>query len=154
MGSTNETFNQSYSNDFDSSEAPTFLGCFKHPVPRNQEASNNHMHSCSPAGRLESHQRSFGIETPFQMQKTKALSWLFPECVRRVEKQSTKAGRFFFLGGGTCSGNTRGKAWDLTRLAHQISAAWPCHGWDSSRWLPAQEKIPTSLREEWTMRPL
>ena len=33
IGSTNETFNQSYSNDFDSSEAPTFLGCFKLPVP-------------------------------------------------------------------------------------------------------------------------
>ena len=33
IGSTNETFNQSYSNDFDSSEAPTFLGCFKIPVP-------------------------------------------------------------------------------------------------------------------------
>ena len=32
IGSTNETFNQSYSNDFDSSEAPTFLGCFKIPV--------------------------------------------------------------------------------------------------------------------------
>ena len=32
-GSTNETFNQSYSNDFDSTEAPTFLGCFKLPVP-------------------------------------------------------------------------------------------------------------------------
>ena len=32
IGSTNETFNQSYSNDFDSSEAPTFLGCFKLPV--------------------------------------------------------------------------------------------------------------------------
>ena len=32
IDSTNETFNQSYSNDFDSSEAPTFLGCFKHPV--------------------------------------------------------------------------------------------------------------------------
>ena len=29
----NETFNQSYSKDFDSSEAPTFLGCFKLPVP-------------------------------------------------------------------------------------------------------------------------
>ena len=28
-----KTFNQSYSNDFDSSEAPTFLGCFKLPVP-------------------------------------------------------------------------------------------------------------------------
>ena len=33
IGSTNETFNESYSNDFDSSEAPTFLGCFKLPVP-------------------------------------------------------------------------------------------------------------------------
>ena len=33
IGSTNETLNQSYSNDFDSSEAPTFLGCFKLPVP-------------------------------------------------------------------------------------------------------------------------
>ena len=33
IGSTNATFNQSYSNDFDSLEAPTFLGCFKLPVP-------------------------------------------------------------------------------------------------------------------------
>ena len=33
IGSTNETFNQSFSKDFDSSEAPTFLGCFKLPVP-------------------------------------------------------------------------------------------------------------------------
>ena len=33
IGSTNETFNQSSSKDFDSSEAPTFLGCFKLPVP-------------------------------------------------------------------------------------------------------------------------
>ena len=33
IGSTNETLNQSYSNDFDSSEAPTFLGCFNLPVP-------------------------------------------------------------------------------------------------------------------------
>ena len=65
IGSTNETFNQSYSNDFDSSEAPTFLGCFKLPVPPAVgEASNNHMRSCmSPAGRLESHQRGFWIET-------------------------------------------------------------------------------------------
>ena len=65
IGSTNETLNQSYSNDFDSSEAPTFLGCFKLPVPPAVgEASNNHMRSCmSPAGRLESHQRGFWIET-------------------------------------------------------------------------------------------
>ena len=47
------------------------------------------MRSCkSPAGRLESHQRGFGIETLFQMQKTKAPNWLFPENIRRVEKQA------------------------------------------------------------------
>ena len=47
------------------------------------------MRSCrSPAGRLESHQRGFWIETLFQMQKTKALNWLFPENVGRVEKQA------------------------------------------------------------------
>ena len=65
IGSTNETLNQSYSNDFDSSEAPKFLGCFKLPVPLAvREAVNNHMCSCkSPAGRLESHQRGFWIET-------------------------------------------------------------------------------------------
>ena len=33
IGSTNETLNQSYSNDFDSLGAPTFLGCFELPVP-------------------------------------------------------------------------------------------------------------------------
>ena len=33
IGSTNETLNQSYSNDFDSLEAPKFLGCFKLSVP-------------------------------------------------------------------------------------------------------------------------
>ena len=33
IGSTKETFNQSYSNEFDSLEAPTFLGRFKPPVP-------------------------------------------------------------------------------------------------------------------------
>ena len=33
IGSTNETLNQSYSNDFDSLEAPTFLGWFKLPMP-------------------------------------------------------------------------------------------------------------------------
>ena len=61
------------------------------------------MRSCrSPAGRLKSHQRGFWIETPFQMQKTKALRWLFP-------------GRHILILGGTRSGNTRGKTWDLTQ---------------------------------------
>ena len=71
------------------------------------------MRSCtSPAGRLESHQRGFGIETPFQMQKTKALDWVFSrEC-----QKSGKAGRFLFLEGG-CSGNSRVESWGLISLA-------------------------------------
>ena len=60
IGSTNETLNQSYSNDFVSSEAPTFLGCFKPPVPL--AVGKPQAIACaavSPAGRLESHQRGF-----------------------------------------------------------------------------------------------
>ena len=61
IGSTNEILNQSYSNDFDSSEAPTFLDVLSF---RCLSLSNNHMRSCkSPVGRLESHQRGFWIET-------------------------------------------------------------------------------------------
>ena len=47
-------------NDFDSSEAPTFLGCFKPPVPL--AVGKPQAIACaavSPAGRLESHQRGF-----------------------------------------------------------------------------------------------
>ena len=46
------------------------------------------------------------------MQKTKALIWLFPENIRRVEKQANSN----FFGGG-CSGNSRGKTWGLISLA-------------------------------------
>ena len=64
VGSTNETLNQSYSNDFDSWEAPTFLGCFELPVPLAVGRLQTIMCSCkSPIGRLESHQRGFWIET-------------------------------------------------------------------------------------------
>ena len=33
IGATNETLNQSYSSDFDSLKAPTFLGCLEFLVP-------------------------------------------------------------------------------------------------------------------------
>ena len=68
IGSTNETFNQSYSNDFDSSEAPTFLGCFKLPVPL--AVGRLQTITCAAvrvrtdlSGGLESHQKGFWIET-------------------------------------------------------------------------------------------
>ena len=96
------------------------------------------MHSCtSPAGRLKSHQRGFWIETPFQMQKTKALRWLFPECVRRVEKYNTIRQAYSYFWGVHAQEIPGGKPEIWLDLAHQISAAWPCHRWDSSRWLPA-----------------
>ena len=68
IGSTNETLNQYYSNDFDSSEAPTFLGCFKLPVPlvvgRPQTITCAAVRvQTNLSGRLESHQRGFWIET-------------------------------------------------------------------------------------------
>ena len=68
IGSTNETLNQSYFNDFDSSEAPTFLGHFKLPVPL--AVGRPQTITCAAvrvrinlSGRLESHQRGFWIET-------------------------------------------------------------------------------------------
>ena len=93
----NETFNQSYSKDFDSSEAPTFLGCFKLPVP--PAVRRPQKITCEALGRLKSHQSGIWIETPFQMQKTKALRWLFPECVRRVEKCNTIRQAYSYFGG-------------------------------------------------------
>ena len=96
------------------------------------------MSSCtSPAGRLESHQRGFWIETLFQMQKTKALNWLFPGNVRRVEKQAHS-----YFGVVHAQEMPGGKPEIWLDLAHQISAAWPCHGWDFLRWLLAD--LPTS----------
>ena len=64
IGSTNETLNQSYSNDFDSL-SPYIPRMFEASCASLcQEATKNHMRSCtSPAGRLESHQRGFWIET-------------------------------------------------------------------------------------------
>ena len=68
IGSTNETLNQSYSNDFDSLEAPTFLGCFKLPVPLTVRRPQTV--TCAAvrvrinlSGGLESHQRGFWIKT-------------------------------------------------------------------------------------------
>ena len=49
------------------------------------------------------------------MQKTKALNWLFPENVRRVEKQSKKPADFCW---GTCLGISRGVPEVWAQLAY------------------------------------
>ena len=46
------------------------------------------------------------------------------------------------LGGGW-SENSRGNPWSLItslRFA-RLPSSWPCHGWDSSRWLPANSDL-------------
>ena len=68
IGSTNETLNQYYSNDFDSLEGLTFLGCFKLPVPlvvgRPQTITCIAVRvQINLSDRLESHQRGFWVET-------------------------------------------------------------------------------------------
>ena len=57
----------------------------------------------------------FWIETLFQMQRTNALNWLFPEKVRRVKKQSTKTGRFLL---GYMLKNFQRGPWVWARLAY------------------------------------
>ena len=69
------------------------------------------------------------------MQKTKALSWLFPENIRRVGKQVDS----YFWGGG-CSGNSRGNPWSLIMSLRfvRLPSTWPCHRRDFSCWPPTQ----------------
>ena len=71
----NETFNQSYYKNFDSSEAPAFLGYFKLPVPpavRRPQTITSAAVRVLQAGYKAI--RGFWIETLFQMQKTNALN--------------------------------------------------------------------------------
>ena len=56
-------------------------------------------------------------------------------CQESGKVQYNKAGIFLFLG-VHAQEIPGGKPEIWLDLAHQISAAWPCHGWDSSRWLP------------------
>ena len=41
-----------------------------------------------PVRQVREPSEGFELKHPFQMQKTKALIWLFPENIRRVEKQA------------------------------------------------------------------
>ena len=89
-------------------------------------------------GKLESNQRGFNWNIPFKCRRLKPWVDFFPENIRRVEKQSTKAGRFLFFCWGTCSGNARGNSEVWSRpCVCQLPSSWPCHRQDSSHWLPA-----------------
>ena len=105
------------SNDFDSSEARTFLGCFKLPVP--PAVRRPQTITCAAAGRLESHQRGFWIETlvlrpgdllskSSNFFQKKVVGGHHPVNDRRVGgKHNTVKQADSGLGGG-CSGNTGG----------------------------------------------
>ena len=93
----NETFNQSYSKDSDFSEAPAFLGCFKLPVPpvvRRPQTITRAAVRVLQAG-WKAIRGVFGLKHSFKCRRLKPSPELtFPKNVRRVEKQSTKTGRF------------------------------------------------------------
>ena len=71
IDSTNETYNQSYSKDFDSSEAPTFLGGFKLPVPPavRRPQTNTLAESCRQARKPS--EGFFGLKHSFKCRRLK-----------------------------------------------------------------------------------
>ena len=70
----NETFNQSYSKDFDSSEAPAFLGSLKLPVPPAVRRPQTITSAAVSYRQARKKSEGFWIETLFQMQKTNGLN--------------------------------------------------------------------------------
>ena len=116
-----------------------------------QEATKNHMRSCtSPAGRLESHQRGFRIETLILcpgdlLSKSSKLSFFQKNVVgvqppvndRRVGgKHNTVKQADSGLGGWMLRKFQGGNPWSLITSLHfvRLPSAWPCHGRDSSPW--------------------
>ena len=111
------------------------------------------MHSCtSLAGRLESHQRGFWIGTlvlcPGDLlskssnffQKKVGVGWgQSPVNDRRVGGKHNTVKQADSGLGGWMLRNFQGESLKpITSLRFvRLPSAWPCHGWDSSRWLPA-----------------
>ena len=107
---------------------------------RGQEATNNHMHSYkSPAGRLESHQRGFWIETLLWcpgdlLSKSSKLTFSKkrwwgdspPVNVRRVGGKHNTVKQADSGFGGRCSRKSRGtpEAWSRLCIC-QASSSWP-----------------------------
>ena len=87
-------------------------------------------------GRLESYQRGVNWNIPFKCRRLKPWVDFFQRILEKWKSRAQKPADSYFWGGG-CSGNSRGKTWGLISLAIRALAAWPCHGWNSSRWLLA-----------------
>ena len=119
------------------------------------------MRSCTtPAGRPESHQRGCWIEAlelcPGDLlSKSSNFSrkrwWGGQPSVndRRVGGKHNTIKQTLVLW-GRCSGNSRGNPWSLITSLHfvRLPSAWPCHGWDSSRWPPAHNGVITHLEPD------
>ena len=99
IGSTNETFNQSYSNDFDSSEASTFLGCFKLPVPPavRRPQTNTLAESCRQARKPS--EGFFGLKHSFKCRRLKPGIDFFQKMSEEWKSRAQKLADFCW---GTC----------------------------------------------------
>ena len=80
------------------------------------------------------------------MQKTKALSWLFSREYQKSGKAEYKSWQIFvFFLLGYMLRKFQGDPWSLiTPCICQLPSSWPCHGWDSSHWLPADYSLLSS----------
>ena len=79
------------------------------------------------------------------MQKTKALSWLFSREYQKSGKAEYKSWQIFVFLLGYMLRKFQGDPWSLiTTFVCQLPSSWPCHGWDSSHWLPADYSLLSS----------
>ena len=103
----------------------------------------------SPAGRLESHQRGFWIETlvlcpgnllskSSNFFQKKVVGGQPPVNDRRVGGKHNTVKQADSGLGGWMLRNFQGESLKPNTSLHfvMLPSAWPCHGWDSSRWLP------------------
>ena len=75
----------------------------------------------------------FNWNIPFKCRRLKPWFDFFQRILEEWKSSQT------LVLGGRCSGNSRGNPWNLiTSLRFvRLPSAWPCHGRDSSCWLPA-----------------
>ena len=148
IGSTNETFNRSYSNDFDSSEASTFLGCFKLPVPPAVKQSHVQLYeSCRQAKNPSEGFLDWNTRIMPRSLLSKSSNFFWKKVVggqspvndRRVGGKHNIVKQADSGLGGWMLRNFQGESLKpITSLRFvRLPSAWPCHGWDSSCWLPA-----------------
>ena len=90
-------------------------------------------------GKLESYQRGFNWNIPFKCRRLKPWFDFF----QRISEEWKSRQILIFW--GYMLRKCQGAPWSLiTPCICQLPSSWPCHGWDSSHWLPADYSLLSS----------